>query len=316
MVFWYHQGEKRGEKMKNKIAVFFGGKITRHLVLVRKAAEKLGVELDLVSYNRVSFDTESGKVGLNTRDIDEYGVLFFRTTGKHRESVDLIIDAARGNIEKGKTVVVDPILLKGRTSSTLKAYQMLVLSRAGIEVPKSIYGSLFYLRDSVEGNFCFPVIIKGSGGNRGERVYKADDKKQLENLVMELRTSEVSEGKRYLLQEYIENDGDYRVLVLGDEVLGAMKRSSVSKDEFRNNFSTGGKVEVAKISENVKRVAVKAAKVCDIWVAGVDVVLRDGDVSRPVIWEVNKGPQVTGFMKSTGIDVPEKMVKFLASIKR
>jgi len=44
---------------------------------------------------------------------------------------------------------------------------------------------------------------------------KVDNESQLEKLVMELRTAEVSEGKRYLMQEYIANDGDFRVLVLG-----------------------------------------------------------------------------------------------------
>ncbi len=300
-----------------KIAVFFGGKVTKHLGLIKKAAQKLGAELDLVSYNRVSFDTETKEVRLNTQDVGKYDVLFFRTTGKHRESVDLILDAVREKIESGKVIVVDPILVKSRTSATLKAYQMLALSRVGIEVPKTLYGSLFYLWDKAKTGFGeFPLIIKGSGGNRGERVYKVDNESQLEKLVMELRTAEVSEGKRYLMQEYIANDGDFRVLVLGDEVLGAMKRSSMDEDEFRNNFSTGGKVEVAEIPDNIKKLAVRAAKACGILVAGVDVVLREGDWNKPVIWEVNKGPQFSGFMKSTGIDVPERIVKFLMELKR
>lgn len=99
-----------------KIAVFFGGKISQHLVLVKKAAtrlrqgyggqEKLDVELDLVSYNRVCFDTEKKEIlirpnlsGENKikqfdgyKKVDEYDVLFFRTTGKHWEEVDLIIN--------------------------------------------------------------------------------------------------------------------------------------------------------------------------------------------------------------------------------
>jgi len=208
-------------------------------------------------------------------------------------------------------------LVKSRTSATLKAYQMLALSRAGIEVPKTLYGSLFYLRDKAKAGFGeFPLIIKGSGGNRGERVYKVDNESQLEKLVMELRAAEVSEGKRYLMQEYIANDGDFRVLVLGNEVLGAMKRSSVNEAEFRNNFSTGGKVEVAEIPDNIKKLAVRAAKSCGILVAGVDVVLRDGDWNKPVVWEVNKGPQFSGFMKATGIDVPERIVRFLVGLKR
>ena len=301
---------------KIKIAVFFGGKVTKHLGLIKMAAKKLGVGLDLVSYNRVSFDTETKEVRLNTQDISKYDVLFFRTTGKHRESVDLILDAVREKTRQGKMMVVDPILVKSRTSATLKAYQMLTLSREGIEVPKTVYGSLFYLRDEAKAGFGkFPLIIKGSGGNRGERVYKVDGESQLESLVMKLRTSEVSEGKRYLMQEYIPNDGDFRVLVLGDEVLGAMKRSATSETEFRNNFSTGGRVEVAEIPDNIKKLAVRAAKVCGILVAGGDVVLREGDWNKPVIWEVNKGPQFSGFMKSTGIDVPEKIVNFLVKLK-
>ena len=118
-----------------------------------------------------------------------------------------------------------------------------------------------------------------------------------------------------MLQEFIPNDGDYRVLVLGKKVLGVMKRSSQSKEEFRNNYSAGGKVEVADLPEEVKQLAVKAAEVCGLAVAGVDVAFRDYDFKKPVIWEVNKGPQFKGFMKATGIDVPREIVRFLASLK-
>ena len=53
-----------------------------------------------------------------------------------------------------------------------------------------------------------------------------------------------------MLQEYIPNDGDYRVLVLGEKVLGVMKRVSPNKEEFKNNYSAGGKVEVADLPED------------------------------------------------------------------
>ncbi len=299
----------------SRIAVFFGGKLTHHLGMVRRAARKMGVALDLISYNRVSFDTVTNRVRLNDRNVEHYGVLFFRTTGKHRESVDLILDAAKEGIESGRIKVIDPILVENRTTATLKAYQMLALNRAGLSVPKTVYGSLFYLRDKGIKMFSgFPLIIKGSAGNRGERVFMVKSSDELEELIMNLRTSEVSEGKRYLMQEYVENDGDFRVLVLGDEVLGAMKRSRQEEGEFRNNFSAGGKVEAVDLPKEIKELAVKAAGVCKVAVAGVDVVLRDGDWSKPVIWEVNKGPQFSGFMKATGMDVPAKIVKFLVNL--
>lgn len=311
-----------------KIALFFGGKISQHLVLVKKAAKKIGAELDLISYNRVSFDTESGLIKIRdhislekdihkkAKDLNDYGVIFFRTTGKHWEEVNLVLDAVFENIKSGKTIVVDPLVNVGRPSDACKAWQMLNLKKTGIDVPKTIYGSLWYLYESVNQFFQFPVILKGSGGDRGTRVYKADNLQELEKLVRDLRKSETEDGRRYMLQEYIPNDGDYRVLVLGEKVLGVMKRSSQSKSEFKNNYSAGGKVEVADLPEEIKELAVKAAKACGLAVAGVDVAFRDNDFSKPIIWEVNKGPQFKGFMKATGIDVPAEIVKFLVSLKK
>jgi RimK family alpha-L-glutamate ligase len=324
-----------------KIALFFGGKISKHLVLVRSAARKLGVELDLVSYNNVCFETETGKISLRGKDVNDYDVLFFRTTGKHWEEVDLIINSIR----RDDVVVIDPLVRGGKPSYACKAWQMLKLKEAGVDVPKSVYGSLWYLYEVMargsdpnqrifssgeaarqaqnqekilEGNykFNFPVIVKGSGGDRGTRVFKADNLKQLEKLVRRLRKTETEEGRRYLLQEYIENDGDFRVLVLGEKVLGVMKRASAKKGEFRNNYSAGGRVEVADLPGEVKELAVRAAKICGLAVAGVDVAFRDFDIKKPVIWEVNKGPQFKGFMKATGIDVPTEIVKYLVSLKK
>jgi RimK family alpha-L-glutamate ligase len=332
---------------QTKIAVFFGGKISQHLVLVKKAAKKLGVDLTLVSYNRVCFDSKNQEVLIRPnladeskiqkinkfKKADDYDVLFFRTTGKHWEEVDLILNS----IKRDDVVVIDPLVRSGKPDMACKAWQMLALEKAGISVPRSIYGSLWYLYEVMkelqnplsadadislkkgdlnkEIDFNFPVILKGSGGDRGTRVFKADNLEQLEKLVRDLRKSETEEGKRYMLQEFIPNDGDYRVLVLGEKVLGVMKRSSQNKKEFRNNYSAGGSVEIANLPEEIKQLAVKAAKVCGLAVAGVDVAFRDFDMTKPVIWEVNKGPQFKGFMKATGIDVPAEIVKFLVSLK-
>ncbi len=332
-----------------KIAVFFGGKISKHLVLVREAARKMGVSLDLVSYNQVCFETETGKISLRGKNASDYDVLFFRTTGKHWEEVDLIINSINPPSPKASEghgpIVVDPLVRFGKPSYACKAWQMLKLKEEGIEVPRSVYGSLWYLYEVMarEDNshqrifssgesakqaqcqekllasnyrFSFPVILKGSGGDRGTRVFKANSIEELEKLVRDLRKSETEEGKRYMLQEYIENDGDFRVLVLGEKVLGVMKRARTAKNEFRNNYSAGGTVEVADLPEEIKELAVKAAKVCGLAVAGVDVAFRGFDMKKPVIWEINKGPQFKGFMKATGIDVPMEIVKYLVSLKK
>ncbi|RLC35726.1 hypothetical protein DRH14_00060 [Candidatus Shapirobacteria bacterium] len=306
------------ENKKIKIAILFGGRITKHLRLIKKAGKEFGVDLDLVSYNRIVFDSQNGQVmirrGLKSKKgwmrADIYDVLFFRTTGKHWEEVDLLLRTYRDK----EVVVVDPLVEMGKSSRACKAYQMLALKGAGIEVPRTIYGSLMFLKKYAHNYFDFPLVIKGSGGDRGSRVFKVDNQLELDNLVKELRWMEIKEGKRFMAEEYIENDGDYRIIVLGDKVLGVMKRSRQKEGEFRNNYSAGGEVEVADLPEEIKKLAIKASKVCSLLVAGVDVVFRDGDIRKPVVWEVNKGPQFSGFMKATGIDVPKEMVKFLVRL--
>lgn len=313
---------------RNRIALFFGGKVSQHLGMIKKAAKAEGVELDLISYNRVCFETNGPKTAALIRgtlgnedkrtSINDYGVLFFRTTGKHWEEVDLIINSID---KKNGPVVVDPIVKAGKPDMACKAWQMMALARAGLPVPKTVYGSLGYLVTVMEGMrapFEFPVILKGSGGDRGTRVFKADNLEKLEKLAAEWRRLEIEDGKRFMLQEYIENRGDYRVLVLGEKVLGVMKRTSGGTD-FRNNFSMGGKVEVADLPEDIKKMAVEATKVSDLMVAGVDVMpRRQGTMSENredyVILEVNKGPQFKGFMAATGIDVPREIVRFLKSL--
>ena len=385
-----------------KIALFYGGKISRHLVMIREAARKEGVELDLISYNQVCFETGGGEVKIRGKSDDNkgkslegYSVLFFRTTGKHWEEVDLILRQVQKL--KNKPIIVDPLVELGKPSMACKAWQMLVLSEAGLRVPRTVYGSLWYLyqfMESSQNTFCgarplrqhtldaarlksnfasiplldrdqkkisskshghgeaasswqFPVILKGSGGDRGTRVFRADNLEQLERLVRELRKSETEEGRRYMIQEWIENEGDYRVLVLGEKVLGVMKRSRLSEKEYRNNYSMGGKVEVTDLPEEIKRMAVKAARVCGLMVAGVDVMFCGSnscehfsshcesvarlnvtakkiasscaicsDPRNYVVLEVNKGPQFRGFMEATGIDVPREIVRFLVGLAK
>jgi len=325
-----------------KIAIFYGGKLSKHLRMLKEAGEKLGVGVELVSYNKVYFDTKFPLDQPIADAIRRAGVVFFRTTGKHWEEVNLVLDWVKKYNPRCK--IVDPLVKKGRPSDACKAWQMVELTKNGIEVPRTIYGSLWTLYKCMtksqdpnskkqtnhnnqitnrklksdkegRGQINFPVILKGSGGDRGTNVFKINNLKELEEKVRELRKLEVEGGKRYMLQEFIPNDGDYRILVLGNKVLGAMKRiSSDFEKEFRNNFSVGGKVEIVDIPNSIKKVAIKAAKTCGLLVAGVDVVYRDGDVKKPVIWEVNKGPQFWGFMEATGIDVPREIIKFLMSL--
>ena len=291
--------------MKNKIVVFGGNRKGGKMLELKAAAEKLGVELDLVSYSQISFETESGKVLVDGKEIKDYDVFFFRTTKKYWEEVNLITD----KLDENK-IIVDPLVKKGRPSDACKAHQMLVLSQAGLPVPKTIYGGWKYLEKEAVKRFEFPLIIKGSRGDRRRQVFKIYGETDFETRLETLKLLEKSGENKYMLQEYIVNTEDFRVMVLGDRVLGVMRRAIGDNPRLKNRF------EKTDLPEEIKKMAVEAAKTCGIMIAGVDVVFRNDDITKPLFFEVNKTPNYDRFVEVTKINVAEEVVKFLGEVKR
>ena len=77
--------------------------------------------------------------------------------------------------------------------------------------------------------------------------------------------------------------------------------------------SLGGMAQKAVLPDRILKMAVKAASVCEIEVAGVDVIL-DKKSGQSFILEVNRSPQFEGFMKATGINVPKAIIDFLVKL--
>jgi len=291
--------------MTNKIVIFGGNINSSKLLELKSAADGLGIDLDLVAYKQISFETESGEVLINGEKMKEYDVYFFRNTKKYWEEANLVTD----QLDKDK-IIIDPMVKDGRPSDACKAHQMLVLSQAGLPVPKSVYGSLEYLRKKAIKQFEFPLIIKGSRGDRRRQVFKIYGKSDFDLKLEELKLVEKNGENKYMLQEYIVNEEDFRVMVLGDKVLGVMRRAIGENPKLKNNF------EKTDLPEEVKSLAIEAAKVCGIMVAGVDVVFRDNDLKKPLFFEVNKTPNYNRFVEVTKINVAEEVVKFLAGVKK
>lgn len=291
--------------MTNKIVVFGGNVKGSKFLELKEAAENLKIDLELISYKQLSYETEIGKILIDGSEMKDYDVYFFRNTKKYWEEVSLILD----NIDKNK-IVVDPIVRSGRPGDVCKAYQMLVLSQAGLPVPRSIYGSLSYLKKEAVKRFEFPMIIKGSRGDRRRQVFKVYGKDDFKKWTEELKELEKNGENKYMLQEYIVNKEDFRVMVLGDKVLGVMRRGIGDNPRLKNVF------EKTDLPESVKKLAVEAAKKCGIWIAGVDVVFRDDDMTKPLFFEVNRTPNYTRFVEVTHIDVASEVVKFLANLEK
>ena len=94
---------------------------------------------------------------------------------------------------------------------------------------------------------------------------------------------------------------------MGGKVLGTIKRTA-PKNKWKTNVALGGKAVHIKTSPIVKKLALKATKACNLEFTGVDLMLGDDGW---VVEEVNRAPLFKGFVDATGIDVPDKLAKYL-----
>ena len=112
-----------------------------------------------------------------------------------------------------------------------------------------------------------------------------------------------------LVQEYIgESHGrDVRALVVGGKVVAAMRRVATGT-EFRSNFHLGGSVEAVEITPKLAQIAVNAAKILELDIAGVDLLESQ---RGPLVLEVNSSPGLEGIEKASQINVAGAVASFL-----
>jgi ribosomal protein S6--L-glutamate ligase len=122
------------------------------------------------------------------------------------------------------------------------------------------------------------------------------------------------ERTSFLLQEYIPNDGDYRIFLLGYRVLGAFKRQK-KEEKLTLNRSQGPSEVLVEIPEAVVDLAQKAARALKVEICAADMVI-DERTGEPVIIEVNEAPQFHVLEKRTGINVAQKIVEYLVKKAR
>jgi ribosomal protein S6--L-glutamate ligase len=125
----------------------------------------------------------------------------------------------------------------------------------------------------------------------------------------------IRHGSVVYLQEFLAHPGyDYRVLVLGDRVLGAIRRWS-SGNDWRTNVAIGGRAEAIQPSAEMIRLSRNAARAVGAVVAGVDLLPKTTDGELTIL-EVNAVPGWRAFAQATGIDVATALLTELLDARR
>lgn len=150
-----------------------------------------------------------------------------------------------------------------------------------------------------------PVIIKLVEGAQGRGVVLAETRQAEESVIDAFRGLDA----HFLLQRFVgEARGtDLRCFVIGNQVAAAMQRRA-RKGEFRANLHRGGSALKVAITPRERNIALKAAKIIGLNVAGVDILRGE---NGPLVLEVNASPGLEGIETATGKDIAGEVIHFI-----
>ncbi|MDY8134667.1 30S ribosomal protein S6--L-glutamate ligase [Aquimarina sp. 2201CG5-10] len=148
-----------------------------------------------------------------------------------------------------------------------------------------------------------PLIIKLLESTQGKGVVLAETNKAAESVINAFKSVQTN----ILVQEFIKeaNGQDIRCFVVNGKVVASMQRQA-AKGEFRANIHQGGSASKIKITSEERKLAIKAAKVLNLPVAGVDIIRSN---KGPLLLEVNSSPGLEGIENATGLDIANIMVE-------
>jgi len=268
-----------------------------------EAGEEKGWEIKVVDYLKCTIEIMKGELVINylgkvlpTPDaiIPRIGAsrTFYGTAMvRHFEMMDVF--STSGN------------LAIARSRDKLRSLQ--VLSKNDVDMPKTVFASnKSSAKDVIALSGGAPLVLKILEGTQGVGVVLLDSAKAAKSVLDAFYGMDVN----LLVQEFIEEAGgaDIRALVVGGEVVGAMKRQGPEGD-FRSNLHQGGSASAYKLSRKEKSTALAAAKAMGLGVCGVDMIPSS---RGPLVMEVNSSPGLEGIEKSTKIDIAGKIMDYIA----
>jgi ribosomal protein S6--L-glutamate ligase len=285
-----------------KIAILSNGPGNYSTKRLKEEAIKRGHEVEIIKYRDcyASIEQNNPTVSYKGEDIARF---------------DAIIPRIAANMTRYGTAIVRQLEMQGiySVSSSIainrsrdKLRSMQLLAKTGVGIPKTIFSrnstDIDDLIDKVGG---MPVIIKLASGTHGNGVVLAETKKAAKSVLQAFYLSN-DDGTNILLQEFVEESAgtDIRAFVVGSRVVASMKRQSLD-DDFRSNLHKGGEGTIIKLTEEERKMAIRAAKAMGLNIAGVDMMRSQ---RGPLVLEVNASPGF-GIEKVTGRDVAGPIIE-------
>lgn len=236
------------------------------------------------------------RVSTSQRPLSDFRLVLVRISGRSSDFFD-ILNILEVYCNEHNVKLINSY---GINHTISKLSQAVLMYRAKIPFPKTVYlnkvGAV-NLQDKIN----FPCIIKDVSGSHGDNNFLVNSAEEARKLILE------NNNIRFIAQDFIENDGDFRVLSCGNEELVIHRRSAAGA--HLNNTSQGGNSEIVDdLSEIIIKDCAKVMNVMGKQLAGIDVII-DSKTGKHFFLEVNFQPQIM-----TGAFTEEKQSFFLRAL--
>lgn len=286
-----------------KIAILANGNANYSTKRLVEEAEKHGHQVKVIKYKKCYLSLDK-----------KHPDVFYH--GKKVQGFDAILPRIANYMTRYGCAIVRQFEMQGlystassiaitRTRDKLRAIQ--ILTKHGIETPKTLVSRNTTDIDDLLNQLDLPVIIKLATGTHGNGVVLAETKKAAKSALQAFYFYN-EDGTNILLQEYIKESAgtDIRAFVVGSRIVASMKRQSLT-DDFRSNLHKGGEGVTVKLTPEERKIVITATKAMGLHIAGVDFMRSN---RGPLVLEVNASPGF-GIEKVTGRNVSEKIIEYI-----
>jgi len=151
----------------------------------------------------------------------------------------------------------------------------------------------------------YPCVLKPVVGSWGRLLARVDSPEMAES-VIEHKASLGVNHKVFYVQEYINKPGrDIRAFVVGDEVIGAIYRSS---ENWITNTARGGVASNCPLTPQLEQICRQTTRAIGGGLLAVDLFETETGYT---VNEVNHTMEFRNSISTTGVNIPAEMAKYV-----
>lgn len=271
------------------------GRLTWELARVREAAKKRGIMTEVIQLETIH-DVQS--------QLDHLGEIVVWNSAGVRDAFpdqylgrSICLDLLKGRVIIGENYQRYPFI-------GYKIFQQQVVAPAtGLPaIPTWHWRTRSELLAALQaGTHRLPLIVKPQVGSHGKGVRRLDTLEKVNNLPTNLVP--------FIFQPFIPNQGEYRVLVMGDKILGVMKRQA-QLGRYRNNMQGAkvGMITDALLLAQFVQIVQRLRHHFDLQWFALDILqATSGEL---VFLEINNTPHWQRFQEVSGMNIAEAFLDF------